>query len=602
MTSPPQSLRMAQFELLCGNGGNSVLPTILLLVILYATLSNPSNSAALAGWAVLVTASTLNWWRYANHQRANPPTDTQVPERVRCALALHAIDGMLWGALAWVALDTSSVTGLVLIMAVLTGVAANSMSLLSPVLVVFIGFVVAELAVSALKFLFASDPSFKILGYAGVLFAITIIGQAISASRSARATIGLRFENAALLEQLRAETAVATEAKHEAEMANAAKSKFLAAASHDLRQPIHAQGLFLDLLAQTGLNASQREVLERAQSASSATSDMLNTLLDISRIDAGVVKPVVSVFALGPMLKRIENDLAPVALAKHIGYRSRPTGARLSSDPSLVELIVRNLASNAVRYTDQGGVLISCRKRIGYATIEVWDTGIGIAKDKQDEVFREFHQLGNSERDRRKGLGLGLAIARGMSLAMGLDLTLRSEPGRGSVFKLRVPLADTSSPTDTAEVTAPLERIDPLANLSAQTQLTPDASLKRLRVLFVDDDEAVRRGMVDLLQAWGCECVGASDITQSLVLADSSVPNLVISDYRLRDNVTGTQVIDAVRQHMCAPVAALIITGDTAPQRLREALDSGVSLLHKPVPPWALRRTLARFANEQPGT
>ena len=234
---------------------------------------------------------------------------------------------------------------------------------------------------------------------------------------------------------------VAEEAQLVAERANAAKSKFLAAASHDLRQPIHAQGLFLGVLARSELTVYQRELLSSARAALEASGEMLNTLLDFSRIEAGVIKPQIRSFLLQPLLNKIENEFAPQADAKGLVYRTRETFLAVQSDPMLVELILRNLVSNAIRYTEHGGVLVGCRQRGNKVVLEVWDTGIGIEPTHQQEVFREFHQLGNPERDTRKGLGLGLAISDGLARALNHGLSLASKPGRGTVFRLTVPNA-----------------------------------------------------------------------------------------------------------------------------------------------------------------
>ena len=304
---------------------------------------------------------------------------------------------------------------------------------------------------------------------------------------------------------------------------------------------------------------------------------MLNSLLDFSRIEAGVVKPQVQPFRLQPLLNKIEVELAAQADGKGIVYRSRETGAVVASDAALVELILRNLVTNAIRYTARGGVLVGCRRRGAAVVIEVWDTGIGIAPEHQAEVFREFHQLGNPERDRNKGLGLGLAIASGLAAALGHKLTLASRPRRGSVFRLTVPLS--------REVPLP----------EPATRSGGKARLLKLRVLVIDDDEIVRAGMAHLLRDWGAVCDAAGTIDEALALARAHAPDLVLSDYRLREQRTGAEAIAAVRG-LLAPqeVPALLVTGDTAPERLREAEASGVPLLHKPVAPADLYRAILR--------
>lgn len=235
-------------------------------------------------------------------------------------------------------------------------------------------------------------------------------------------------------------------ARQRAENSNAAKSRFLAAISHDVSQPLHAQALFLDVLAHTELSTHQRELLDNANAAAKSCGEMLNTLLDFSRVEAGIMTPRLQSFSLQPLLNKIEREFGPQADAKGIVYRSRDTDLVVQSDPMLLELILRNLVSNAIRYTEHGGLLVACRKRGTQAWLEVWDTGIGISTAHQQAVFREFFQLGNSERNLQGGLGLGLAIADGLASTLKHCLSLASTPGCGSVFRLSIPMTDPVEP------------------------------------------------------------------------------------------------------------------------------------------------------------
>jgi CheY-like chemotaxis protein/anti-sigma regulatory factor (Ser/Thr protein kinase) len=246
------------------------------------------------------------------------------------------------------------------------------------------------------------------------------------------------------------------------------------------------------------------------------------------------------------------------------------------SDPLLVELVLRNLVSNAIRYASAGGVLVVCRSRGTETVLEVWDTGIGIAASQHQEIFREFHQLGNPERDRNKGLGLGLSIVDGLVKVLNCRLTLCSRPGRGSVFKVWLPTAEPHQEPD---------------RLSPQPAPVGEHRLD-LRVLVIDDDEAVRTGMQQLLRTWGCEGVAAESIEEALALCATFRPDVVICDYRLRELRTGAEAIALLRQQLGAGLPALLVTGDTAPDRIREARSSGVPILHKPVPPQVLYQAL----------
>ncbi len=412
-------------------------------------------------------------------------------------------------------------------------------------------------------------------------------GQVVLGSRRVRESIQLRFENVSLVEQLRAETDAAHRARADAEHANTAKSHFLAAASHDLRQPVHALGLFLQALNQTDLAGPQRRILQNAQAANVASTDMLNTLLDFSRLEAGVVTPRPEAFEIQPLLDRIENDLAHLADAKRLIYRTLPTDLAIVSDPALLELILRNLVLNAIRYTERGGLLIGCRRRGEAISIEIFDTGVGIPPDKHEEIFREFYQLGNPERDRQKGLGLGLAIARGLATSMRHSLTLSSRPGRGSVFRVLVPRAFETAPGVDQGLEGPV-----------------DDRLAGARIVIIDDDAIVRDAMAALLTAWGCLCrtfEGPDEVLSQLPA--ETVPDILICDYRLREGRTGADAIAMLRRHWECTVPAMLVTGDTAPLRMREALESGVPLVHKPVRPDLLRKTIEglRIPDRPPG-
>ena len=255
----------------------------------------------------------------------------------------------------------------------------------------------------------------------------------------------------------------------------------------------------------------------------------------------------------------------------------------MQSDPGLVELIVRNLVSNAIRYTNAGGLLVTCRRRGNHALVEVRDTGIGIAPDQHQAVFQEFHQLANPERDSRKGLGLGLAIADGLARVLGTSLRLKSALGRGSTFSLCLPLAPASSASTARDSTQ---------GAAVARQLATSHRLLGLRVLLIDDDALVRTAMQQLLVSWGCECNAAESIEQALLSIDMFAPQVLVCDYRLREQRSGAQAIAAVRAKLGCAVPSIIVTGDTAPDRLREALAVGVPLLHKPLSPHQLRTAL----------
>ncbi|HLP99101.1 MAG TPA: ATP-binding protein [Sideroxyarcus sp.] len=365
--------------------------------------------------------------------------------------------------------------------------------------------------------------------------------------------------------------------KDEAEKANFDKSRFLAAASHDLRQPMHALGLFVGELHSRLTTPEQRKVASKVEESVEAMSSLLDSLLDISKLDAGVVVPQVQEVAIDGMLKRLEHDFAPVAQRKHITLRVHCIGAVVMSDPVLLERILLNLLSNALRYTPHNGtVLIACRKRGDKLSIEVRDNGIGIPEAEQQNVFREFVQLANNARDRSKGLGLGLAIVERLSRLLDHPLTLRSALNRGSSFSILLPR---------------VFGVDELLAEPTQTFVaTPSKHdrLENLRVLVVDDDMLVRTSTAGIMESWGCHVSLAENLQEVRDVYATSRFDLVICDYRLPDG-DGLELADCIKQHCEVPPAFILISGDTAPEILQAVNERGLHLLHKPVRPAKLR-------------
>lgn len=563
-----------QLRILLANVFMAIWPALVLSILLLWVLLDESNSVALGIWFVALLGAKLFGSWYAHRQLAAKISPERVRGIVWTMIIASVIDGVIWSALVWITLDNASLVGSLMVLSSITALLASAMSRLSAILPVFIAYVVTLTGLVVIKFFMMEDSAYASIGLSSIVFLASLILIALNGFREIRSAIKLRFENIDLLEQLKDKTEMAVAAQRAAEDANAAKSKFLAAASHDLRQPIHAQGLFLEVLSRTELKGQQQELLKSARAAAESSSELLDSLLDFSRIEAGVIEPQVHPFLLQPLFSKIESEFGPQARAKNLEFRLRATNVVVRSDPVLLERILRNLVANAIRYTNRGGLLLACRRQDKRAVIEIWDTGIGIAPEFQEDVFREFHQLGNPERDRRKGLGLGLAIALGLARTLEHNLTLGSIPQRGSVFRLALHMSADRSPEQQV-----------IAMLS-------ESQLLGVKVLVVDDEESVRDGMLHLLRDWGCESEAASSIEEALQLASVTPPDIVICDYRLREQRTGVEAIVELRALLGSALPALLITGDTAPQRLREAQASGVPLLHKPVAPGQLYRVL----------
>ena len=376
------------------------------------------------------------------------------------------------------------------------------------------------------------------------------------------------------------------ELRREAERANAAKSRFLAAASHDLRQPIHALGLSFSALTQQIQAPETAPLTRQVERCIEAVQQMLEALLDISKLDAGVVRPECASTDLGELLRRIEVELAPIARTR--GNRLRVRLGRVTAvhtDPGMLECILRNLIGNALRYTENGRVLVSARRCGDGVRVGVWDTGIGIPKTHLQEIFVEFRQLGNPQRDRNQGLGLGLAIVKRLAALLDHPLGVSSEPGRGSHFWIQLPAA-----------AAPMAEH---AVATAQERTAPASKAPDQRILVLDDDRAVREAMESLLPTWGYRVLSVDTLAQALALDSAEAFDALVVDYRLPDGMTGAQAIDALQRQRGATIPVLLITGDTAPDRLRQAKSLGLPLLHKPVKPARLRAALSHLCAPQ---
>jgi signal transduction histidine kinase len=533
---------------------------------LVAALAWPSLSErSVLGWyaAVLVsmTIRLALWWR----QRSSPPFAAGSPHWLRRHVTASLLAGAAWGSGAVLLLPGSplvlrlGVTATVVCLA--AGVSAITLASLPAVL----AFTVAGVTPYALAFAWHGDRFSLLLAATMVVF---IAGNSY-----------LAWNNTRLFSELITLRLSVVAERDAAERANQAKSRFLAAASHDLRQPLHAMTLLAEALHGRLRDHEDRRVLSRLQDSLSAMGKLFNALLDISRLDAGIVEPRVREFRLADLLDRLDSDSAPLARERHLEWRYQPSELSVRSDPVLLESLLRNLISNALRYTVHGHVGLACSERGGLVRIEVEDTGVGIPPSRQAEIFREFHQLENPERDADKGLGLGLAIVDRLAHLLDHRVEVRSAPGRGSCFSVLLPVASRPA---AEEATWP----------PPEPEL--DQDLAGMVVLVIDDQAGALESMDLLLRHWGCETLLADSEERALAvtLQATRPPELIVADYRLRSDRNGHQAIERLRGELQRPIPALIITGDTAPERLREANASGETLMSKPVAPGRLRAFL----------
>ncbi len=527
-----------------------------------------------AGWATYpVSVVLLHMWlcvAYAKRRASDTAWRRWARWFVVCAIA----EGLAWGVASLWPLATAGLVSQLVTILVGTTIAATSPVGYGSYLPACYAFFFTAMLPLAVGLMPHRDWLHETLCLLAIADLIVVSALARRSNQAFTNALTLRFENAALARDLQVQ-------KDSAERASAEKSRFLAAASHDLRQPVHALSLFIGALRERNLDAGARRIVADLDETVLALEELFGDLLDISRLDAGVVEPRCVAVAIQPLLARIIQAHTAEAKAKGLSLRLVPCSAIVHTDPTLLDRIVRNLVSNAVRYTDRGGVLVGCRRgpRLRVCVI---DTGRGIASSDHELIFQEFAQIGNPERDRSKGIGLGLAIVRRLCALLDHPLTLRSQPGRGSMFAISVPLANDQQRIDWPRAT-------PFS--------TGDAAGE---ILVIDDEPSIREGMRALLTSWNYSVRTAGSFKQALLLVyqGDTAPNLIICDFRLPGEISGIDTIRQLRGHLRRPIPALLVSGDTGPERLREAAASGLLMLHKPVPRGRLRAAVSHLIRQ----
>ena len=556
---------------------STVVPNLCAALLLVGAMAGQVAPALLAGWFGAQAAyQVVRILIYRAYWR-EPPAAEQAPRWARLYVLQALTNGCIWGS-AGVLFFTQSPIHETLLVIMLCGVAAGTIPVNAVILPSFIVAVLAILPALILRLLWVGDQPHVMLGAMLTLYLTAILLWGRDMHRVLIESFLRRFGNLELIGRLSRQTEIAEIAKMKAESADAAKSKFLAAASHDLRQPMHALSIFSEILREEADPEKMREVAGYMDASVKALGHLFDALLDISRLDAGVV-PVQEIdFPLGDLLARLYADFRPVAARKHLRLDYVQTRAVVRADPILLEQMLRNLLANAVRYTDKGGIVLGCRRRGLRLRVEVRDTGAGIPVEHLDAIFQEFVQINNPERDREKGLGLGLAIVRRLSILLDYPVEVRSRLGRGSVFSVDLPLGRLT------QVQAAPEEAD-LGGLGG---------FDGLRVLVIDDEGGVLNATGRLLASWGCETLLAESLSEAASRLKRAAwePQFVLCDYRLREGATGVDALDWLRSLYGERMPCLLITGDIEAERLRAVRESGYTVLHKPVQPAKLRAVM----------
>ena len=369
-------------------------------------------------------------------------------------------------------------------------------------------------------------------------------------------------------------------AKSDAERANKAKSVFLASASHDLRQPLNAMQMYIAALQSKVKDKEILRIIEDINSVSISTARLLNALLDVSELEVGAIKPRHEIFSVNNILISIFQSFLPLAKDKELDFRIVPSSLYVESDPALLERILGNFMSNAIRYTDKGSVLIGCRRKGSKVSIEVWDTGCGISDDQMSLIYEDFYQVENKERDRGKGLGLGLALAKRLSYSLDHRIDSKSSLGRGSCFSVRVDLAENKADKNKDEI------FMNIMNLSG------------INILLIEDDIDVLKATKQLLESWGCNVKTArnKDEVMNLINEDPyKNPDIILADNRLPGDASGIDITYLIQEKLQTSIPCVIMTGDVERSHVQGIIDQGFPVLLKPIQPAKFRAMLSHL-------
>lgn len=494
------------------------------------------------------------------YERKNPQDDS--PYRWGRYFTISClVSGLLWGASGWLFFVPGAESQQTVLYVLVVGTAAGAIIISSYWMIGYLAYTIPAISLLALNLFARGNSDDAVLGGMLFLYLAMVISVAKKVREQAYSGIRLRFENLDLVERLR-------EQKLEAERSNRAKTQFLAAANHDLRQPVHALSLLsYSIKSELGSDRGQSLYVHLSRAIDNLSS-LLSSLLDLSQLDAGALKIQLSEFSIASIASAIQSEYLCLASDRKIELRVIACRGGVRTDFVLLRRLIGNLVSNAIRHTESGRVLVAFRHRGERVLVQVWDTGTGIPESEHQEIFREFYQIDNPQRDSENGLGLGLAICTRVAQLLDTSLTLRSQVGKGTVFSFDLPSALTTTDRITDEV-----------DLDATV-------LANRTVLLIDDDSMGLNALSSVLAHSGMRVIQSEshDRAEELVFDLGLQPDIIISDYRLTHRADGISLIKRLRQHAALTnTPAILITGDTAVDVLRQLHDSGIPVIHKPV-------------------
>lgn len=485
-----------------------------------------------------------------------------------------AVSGLMWGwaGILFYVPDNIELQLYVFIVLIFKG--AGSVTAVTSYLPAFYLYFPTSMLPIIIRHFMEGTPTSFLLGIASLGYVAVMLYFGRNFNKTLVESLALRYENKAYLEQANVE-------KDRANQANLAKTKFLAAASHDLRQPLHALGLFTSILKDSPLNKQQSGLVDNMQKSLNSLEELLNALLDISKLDSDSVSVSKQHFNILSITKKLEQEFSIEAARKNLSLIMPCDDIYLFTDPVLTEQILRNLIANAIRYTEQGGVTIYACYKDERVAISVSDTGIGIPEDEQENIFQEFFQLSNKQRQREQGLGLGLAIVQRISTLLDANISIDSQPGKGSKFTLTLEAGEKAS----------------LKAHNTPSTGVPKPSKLSLKVAVLEDDQEAADSLLQLLEHWGCDVICGPQSQQLIhIMKEKNFnPQAIISDVQLSADESGVAAVQEIRKLLNANIPALYITGNVS-IATDDLGDNGANLLYKPVAPAKLRMFLNNCA------
>jgi len=559
-----------------------VLNVVIILVMslfLGIVFTNPVYSY----FAVAIVLNTVATYVYIVYDTKIVKQSCSPIYRGNMLCIFNLLSGLFWGLFFSVGLNLNNEILVYLSVFFVVSIITSSVNSLSYYLLGYLLFSISIAAPLSIALISTQSDSYLLLGCLLPAAVIASFRHARTLNKTFAESFQLRFEKEDLVKELILQKDKENNLRKDAENASTAKSKFLAAASHDLRQPLHALTFFTEALDTNKDNPKQIRLVENIKNSVKVLESLFNALLDISKLDAGIVQSNITHFSLDEFIQPIYEEFSVSNRSNNIQFDyMKATSAEniqpvAKTDVILLESIVRNLVSNAFRYTRQGRIWIKSEILESSILLEIGDTGVGIPGDKLDKIFEEYYQLNNPDRDREKGLGLGLAIVKRLINILHLKIEVDSKINQGSKFVITIPQGEFKKRKSKTTTVAPVLK-----------------SLNLINVLVIDDDKMVRESLSALLTKWGYDhrTAESGDEAETLVIDEEFSPDAILADYQLKHSKTGIESILQIQNVIQSKIPAVIITGDILPENLTEVTKSNIPVLHKPVKPIQLRKFL----------